>query len=116
MKIFVTGVAGQLGHDVVKELVKRGHKPIPSDVREPAYDPPTPEPIMGTETPDPFFVQMDITNKAAVMATIEECKPDAIIHCAAWTAVDAAEDPENREKVDRINHLGTKYCELPIML
>ncbi len=109
MKIFVTGVAGQSGHDVDKELVKRGHKLIPSDVREPAYDPPTTEAIMGTETPDPFFVQMDITNKATVMATIEKYKPDAIIHCAAWTAVDAAEDPENREKVDRINHLGTQY-------
>lgn len=108
MRVFVTGIAGQLGHDVVKELEKRGHKPIGSDVRMPDYYLPTPEPL-GTATPDPFFVQLDITNKEQVKNRIQELKPDAIIHCAAWTAVDAAEDEENRAKVDAINHLGTKY-------
>lgn len=106
-RLFVTGVAGQLGHDVVKELVKRDHKPIPSDVKEPIYDPPTTEPL--TEKPDPFFVPLDITDEKTVKAVMEKYKPDAIIHCAAWTAVDAAEDEENHTKVDAINHLGTKY-------
>lgn len=108
MKIFVTGTAGQLGHDVLKELVKRGHKAISSDVNVPSYDPPTTEPL-GNKMPDPIFVQLDITDREAVRKTIEEIKPDAIIHCAAWTAVDAAEDPENQPKVDAINHLGTQY-------
>ena len=108
MKIFVTGTAGQLGHDVLKELVKRGHKAISSDVNVPSYDPPTTEPL-GNKTPDPIFVQLDITDREAVRKTIEEIKPDAIIHCAAWTAVDAAEDPENQPKVAAINPLGTQY-------
>lgn len=54
-------------------------------------------------------VQLDITDRDAVAESIERIKPDAIIHCAAWTAVDAAEDEENRIKVDAINHLGTQY-------
>lgn len=107
MTIFVTGVAGQLGHDVVKELVKRSHKPIPSDVIIPDYLPPTLKPIMGIDLPYPFFVQLDITNKTAVMATIEHYKPDAIIHCAAWTNVDGAEDKQ--EIVHKINADGTRY-------
>ncbi len=106
MRIFVTGVAGQLGHDVVKELVKRDHKPIPSDVKAPTYDPLTIEPLTN-ETPDPFFVPLDITDEKMVKAVMEKYRPDAIMHCAAWTAVDAAED--NQEKVNSINHLGTKY-------
>ena len=55
------------------------------------------------------YVQLDITDQEAVMKTITGIKPEAIVHCAAWTAVDAAEDEENRDKVDRINHLGTQY-------
>lgn len=109
MKVFVTGTAGQLGHDCVLELEKRGHRTIGSDISSvPSYLPPRTEPL-GIETPDPSYVQLDITDKEAVQKTIEEIRPDAIIHCAAWTAVDAAEDPENRAKVDAINHLGTKY-------
>ncbi len=108
MRVFVTGVAGQLGYDVVKELEKRGHKPIYSDVNWPEYFPPTSEPL-GVEIPDPFFVPLDITKKDQVERWIEKLRPEAIIHCAAWTAVDAAEDEVNRTKVDAINHLGTQY-------
>ena len=107
MKVFVTGTAGQLGHDCVIELEKRGHRTICSDVQPvPSFLPPRTEPL-GIETPDPSHVQLDITNEAAVKKVIEALHPDAIIHCAAWTAVDAAE--ENQEKVNAINHLGTQY-------
>ena len=104
MKLFVTGVGGQLGHDVVNDAVARGHECVGSDITE-KYE--------GVEdgsavTTVPYS-RLDITNQAAVAETIKRLKPDAIIHCAAWTAVDAAEDEENREKVDRINHLGTQY-------
>lgn len=104
MKVFVTGVGGQLGHDVVNELERRGHESIGSDIAE-QYS--------GTQDGDAVvnvpYVQLDITDREAVSKTIEEIHPDVIIHCAAWTAVDAAEDEENKEKVDKINHLGTQY-------
>ena len=109
MRVFVTGVAGQLGHDCVIELEKRGHRSIGSDISPvPSYLPPRTEPL-GVETPDPSYVQLDITNEQLVKKTIEELKPDVIIHCAAWTAVDAAEDPANQEKVHKINAEGTAY-------
>lgn len=88
MKVFVTGVAGQLGHDVVNELTKRGHTAIGSDLLAPHYT-------------------LDITDRDAVFAAIGDVKPDAVIHCAAWTAVDAAEDCE--DKVRAINALGTQH-------
>ena len=109
MRAFVTGVAGQLGHDCVIELEKRGHRSIGSDISPvPLYLPPRTKPL-GVDTPDPSYVQLDITNEQLVKRTIEELKPDVIIHCAAWTAVDAAEAPENKDKVETINHLGTQY-------
>lgn len=112
MRVFVTGVAGQLGHDCVIELEKRGHRSIGSDISPvPSYLPPRTEPL-GVETPDPSYVQLDITNEQLVKKTIEELKPDVIIHCAAWTAVDAAEDPANQEKVHKINAEGTAYIAL----
>ena len=90
-------------------LEKRGHRSIGSDISPvPAYLPPRTEPL-GTDTPDPSYIQMDITNEAAVKQTVEVLHPDVIIHCAAWTNVDGAEDPENRVKVDAINYLGTQY-------
>ncbi len=92
MKLFVTGVNGQLGHDVVNEASARGYEVIGSDIHE---------------TGAGNYVQLDITNKEAVEKIIAELEPDAIVHCAAWTAVDAAED--NPEIVDKINHLGTQY-------
>lgn len=104
MKIFVTGVGGQLGHDMVDELERRGHEGIGSDIQ------PTYSGVQdGSAVVNVPYVQLDITDKEAVSKTIEEIHPDVIIHCAAWTAVDAAEDDENRIKVDRINHLGTQY-------
>lgn len=107
MRVFVTGVAGQLGHDCMNELVKRGHEAAGSDVVHVAA------PYSGANEPAPIarmdYVQLDITDHASVATTIEKIKPDAIIHCAAWTAVDAAEDEENKAKVHAINVDGTKY-------
>jgi len=94
MKLLVTGVAGQLGHDVVNEARKRGYEVIGSDL---------------ASSDEPSYVQMDITDKNQVFSIVEKVHPEVIVHCAAWTAVDAAEDEENRPKVDAINHLGTKY-------
>ena len=103
MKILVTGVAGQLGHDVMNELNKRGYEGIGSDVA-PAYTG-----TMKTAVETMPYVSMDITNEELVTKVIEDVKPDAIIHCAAWTAVDAAEDEENIPKVTAINVDGTRY-------
>lgn len=104
MKVFVTGVGGQLGHDVVNELMRRGNESVGSDIQEmySGVDD-------GTAVTTVPYVQLDITDQAAVSKTIEDIKPDVIIHCAAWTAVDAAEDEENKEKVHAINALGTRY-------
>lgn len=85
MKVLVTGVKGQLGYDVVNELTKRGHNAIGVDIEE-----------------------MDITDKASVEDVIFEAKPDAVIHCAAWTAVDLAEDDDKVELVRAVNAGGTK--------
>lgn len=85
MKILVTGVKGQLGHDVVNEANLRGHVTVGVDIQE-----------------------MDITDKNSVDSVILFEKPDAVIHCAGWTAVDAAEEPENREKVFAINEKGAQ--------
>lgn len=107
MRVFVTGVAGQLGHDCVYELEKRGYEAIGSDVipiSAPNSSPDKSAPVVSLD-----YEQLDITNRKAVIETIGRIRPDAIIHCAAWTAVDAAEDVENKEKVDAINHLGTSY-------
>ena len=103
MKVFVTGVGGQLGHDVVNELDRRNHESVGSDIQE-SYSGVSD----GTAVNIVPYVQLNITDRDAVIHTIEEIKPDAIIHCASWTAVDAAEDKENREKVHAINAVGTK--------
>lgn len=104
MKVFVTGVGGQLGHDVVNELDRRGHESIGSDIQAVYSGVQDGSAVVGVP-----YVQLDITDKEAVSKTIEEIHPDVIIHCAAWTAVDAAEDEENKPKVEAINHLGTQY-------
>lgn len=106
MKVFVTGVTGQLGYDVMIELVKRGHAVIGNGGRK--CDDIQVNINGSTVVAVPYF-QLDITDKKAVAAVIGEIRPDAIIHCAAWTAVDAAEDDENRAKVDAVNHLSTRY-------
>lgn len=106
MKIFVTGVAGQLGHDVVIEANSRGYQIIGSDLTD--YSPPRftkgKAPVYSL-----IYEKLDITDEAAVRSTIERVNPDIIIHCAAWTAVDAAEEAENKPKVHAINALGTRY-------
>ncbi len=104
MKIFVTGVCGQLGHDVVNNAAARGYEAVGSDI-QPEYS----GIADGSAVTSAPYVQLDITDKEAVKTVISEIKPDVIIHCAAWTAVDAAEDEENREKVHSINALGTGY-------
>ena len=93
MKAFVTGVNGQLGFDVVNELIKRGCEVIASDI---------------VEKTEKNYVALDITNQDMVNETISEIKPDVVIHCAAWTAVDNAQDEENKERVYAINVDGTK--------
>ncbi|MBP5266994.1 MAG: dTDP-4-dehydrorhamnose reductase [Ruminococcus sp.] len=90
MKIFVTGIGGQLGYDVINELKKRGHEAVGSD-------------IFDSVEQDVEYRKLDITDKEAVEKTLTEVRPDAVIHCAAWTAVDAAEDEENLPKVRAIN-------------
>lgn len=101
MKVFVTGVNGQLGHDVVNELMKRGHIAVASDIQDECNG-----------RKDVEYIRLDITDKEAVMKTITDIKPDAVIHCAAWTAVDAAEEEENRAKVFAINADGTNHVAL----
>lgn len=103
MKVFVTGVGGQLGHDVVNELDRRAHESIGSDIQA-VYSGVND----GSAVVTAPYVQMDITDGAAVSKTIEELKPDVIIHCAAWTNVDGAEAPENQAKVHQINAVGTE--------
>lgn len=104
MKIFVTGVCGQLGHDVVNNAVARGYEAVGSDIQS-VYS----GVADGSAVTSAPYVQLDITDRDAVFAVVEEIRPDVIIHCAAWTAVDAAEDEENRAKVHAINALGTQY-------
>ena len=104
MKIFVTGVAGQLGHDVMNELNKRGYEGLGSDIAE-CYS----GVADGSAVTTMPYVSLDITDEEKVKKVIEEYKPDAIVHCAAWTAVDMAEDDDKVEKVRAINADGTKY-------
>ena len=85
MKVLVTGVKGQLGYDVVNELEKRGHNAIGVDIEE-----------------------MDITDKSSVDKVMADVQPEAVIHCAAWTAVDLAEDDDKIEKVKAVNAFGTE--------
>ena len=103
MKLFVTGVCGQLGHDVVNEAAARGVQVIGSDI-QPAYA----GVADGSAVTIAPYIQLDITDQTAVCTTIALEQPDVIVHCAAWTAVDAAEDPENRDKVYAINAEGTR--------
>lgn len=103
MKVLVTGVAGQLGHDVMNELHKRGYEGVGSDIA-PQYS----GADDGTAVTKMDYVQMDITNSEEVTETIKKVNPDVVVHCAAWTAVDLAEESENKEKVMSINVGGTE--------
>lgn len=104
MKIFVTGVAGQLGHDVMNELSARGYEGIGSDLA-PSYN----GVMDGTAVTEMPYVSLDITDASAVEKVLLEVNPDVVVHCAAWTAVDLAEDEDKREKVRAINAAGTKH-------
>ncbi len=104
MKILVTGVNGQLGHDVMNELAKRNIEGIGSDIAAEyagAQD--------GTAVCTMAYRQLDITDAGAVAAVMQEVAPDAVIHCAAWTAVDLAEDDDKVAAVHAVNALGPKY-------
>lgn len=107
MKILVTGVTGQLGHDCVIEAGKRGYEVIGTGRR-------LPEQLLlkgkclSSETPVPAFIKMDLTDEAIVTENIKELSPDVIIHCAAWTNVDGAEEPENYEAVRSANVTATE--------
>ena len=102
MKIFVTGVGGQLGHDVMNELAKRGYEGVGSDIA-PTYSGVADGSAVTTMPYEP----LDITDKNAVEQTITRVNPDVVVHCAAWTAVDLAEDEDKIEKVRAINAGGT---------
>lgn len=103
MKVLVTGVAGQLGHDVMNELAKRGYEGVGSDIA-PEYA----GADDGTAVTTMPYVSMDITDAEAVKAIITEVNPDVVVHCAAWTAVDLAEDEDKVDKVRAINATGTQ--------
>ena len=104
MKVFVTGVGGQLGHDIMNELHKRGHEGVGSDLA-PVYS----GIADGSAVTTMPYVSLDITDKSAVERVISKIQPDAVIHCAGWTAVDAAEDEDKQALVRRINVDGTKF-------
>ena len=107
MKVFVTGVAGQLGHDVMNELAKRGYEGIGSDVKE-VYS----GVADGTPVTTMPYVPMDITDRVSVEKVLKEAAPDAVVHCAAWTAVDLAEDEDKKETVRKVNAEGTRNIAL----
>lgn len=103
MKVFVTGVGGQLGHDVMNQLAKRGYEGVGTDI--------TPEysgAQDGTAVTTMPYIQMNITDAKTVEKVVTTMKPDVVIHCAAWTAVDLAEDDDKVEKVRAINAGGTQ--------
>lgn len=103
MRFFVTGVCGQLGHDVMNNLSSRGYEGVGSDI-QPEYS----GADDGTAVTAMPYVALDITDREAVISVIKDVRPDAVIHCAAWTAVDAAEDEENQARVRAINVDGTQ--------
>ena len=103
MKVLVTGVSGQLGHDVMNELAKRGYTGVGSDIA-PEYS----GVDDNTAVVNMEYVQMDITDEKAVDEIITRVNPDVIVHCAAWTAVDMAEDDDKVEKVRAVNAGGTR--------
>lgn len=103
MKVLVTGVSGQLGHDVMNELAKRGYTGVGSDIA-PEYS----GVDDNTAVVNMEYVQMDITDEKVVDEIITRVNPDVIVHCAAWTAVDMAEDDDKVEKVRAVNAGGTR--------
>ena len=104
MKVLVTGVGGQLGHDVMNELAARGYDAIGSDIDLQYSGVADASPV--TRMP---YIQMDITDAERVANVLGDVKPDAVMHCAAWTAVDLAEEEKNRDRVRAINAEGTRH-------
>ena len=104
MKFFVTGVNGQLGHDVMNELASRGYEGIGSDIA-PEYS----GAQDGSSVTKMPYISLDITDREAVARILKETAPDVVVHCAAWTAVDLAEDTDKQETVRKINADGTQY-------
>ncbi|MBP3729760.1 MAG: dTDP-4-dehydrorhamnose reductase [Lachnospiraceae bacterium] len=104
MRILVTGVNGQLGHDVINELDRRGHLAVGSDITEEYGGIPDGSPA--AEAP---YVQLDLTDERAVKKALRLIRPQALIHCAAWTAVDKAEDPALQERIMAINGAAPGY-------
>ena len=100
MKVFVTGVGGQLGHDVMNELYKRGYEAVGSDLAGCIED--------GSPVAVMPYVSMDITDGDSVRDVLTRTKPDVVVHCAAWTAVDLAEEEDKQAKVRAINAGGTQ--------
>ena len=103
MNVFVTGVGGQLGHDVMNELAKRGYAGVGSDIASEYSGVQDRTAVCSMP-----YVAMDITDKAQVEKVITEANPDVVIHCAAWTAVDLAEDEDKKSLVRAINAAGTQ--------
>ena len=103
MRFFVTGVGGQLGHDVMNELLKRGYEGVGSDI-QPEYSGVDDDSLVTKAD----YIRLDITDKDAVENIITKIHPEVVIHCAAWTAVDTAEYEENVDKVIAINVGGTR--------
>ena len=103
MKVFVTGVGGQLGHDVMNELNARGYEGVGSDIA-PVYS----GIADGSAVTEMPYVSLDITDAEAVKTVISQVQPDVVVHCAAWTAVDLAEDNDKVDKVRAINAGGTQ--------
>lgn len=96
--ILVTGACGQLGFDLIRELASRAEEAAATDIL----------PDGGGLPASVRYIRLDLSNSTAVRAALEQLRPDAVIHCAGWTAVDAAEEPENREKVFAVNAQGTR--------
>lgn len=107
MKVLVTGVAGQLGHDVMNELAKRGYEGIGSDIKDTYSGIPDSTAVVTMP-----YVPMDITDKGSVEKVLKEVQPDVVVHCAAWTAVDLAEDEDKKETVRKVNAEGTRNIAL----
>ena len=103
MKVLVTGVGGQLGHDVMNELAKRGYEGVGSDIKETYSGVQDGTPVVSMP-----YIPMDITDAASVEKVLTEVVPDAVVHCAAWTAVDAAEDEDKQDLVRAVNVNGTQ--------
>ena len=99
LRVLVTGATGQLGYDCMSELTNRGHEAFGSASKN----------TYNNAITSARYLQLDITDEKAVKDFIHSLSPDAIIHCAAWTAVDAAEEEINKKRVDEVNHIGTKY-------